>query len=67
MQRIVVLVVGTSLQVYPAAGLVFEAPKRARRIVVNPDVPGGISTSSFEVFAEPATIGVPEVVAQLLR
>ena len=28
----VLLVVGTSLQVYPAAGLVFEAPRRARRI-----------------------------------
>jgi len=62
----VVLVVGTSLQVYPAAGLVFEAPKRARRIVVNPDVPEGVSGSSFEVIAKPATIGVPEVVAQLL-
>jgi NAD-dependent deacetylase len=62
----VVLVVGTSLQVYPAAGLVFEAPKRARRIVVNPDVPGEISGSSFEVIAKPATIGVPEVGADLL-
>ncbi|MFM9059675.1 MAG: Sir2 family NAD-dependent protein deacetylase [Planctomycetaceae bacterium] len=62
----VLLVVGTSLQVYPAAGLVFEAPKRARRIVVNPDIPGEVSGPAFEIFAKPATIGVPHVVADLL-
>lgn len=62
----VLLVVGTSLQVYPAAGLVFEAPKRARRIVVNPDIPGEVSGPAFETVAKPATIGVPEVVADLL-
>jgi NAD-dependent deacetylase len=62
----VLLVVGTSLQVYPAAGLVFEAPKRARRIVVNPDAPTESSGPAFEVVAKPATIGVPEVVTDLL-
>jgi NAD-dependent deacetylase len=63
----VLLVVGTSLQVYPAAGLVFEAPKRARRIVVNPDIPDEVSGPAFETIAKPATIGVPEVVADLLN
>lgn len=63
----VLLVVGTSLQVYPAAGLVFEAPKRARRIVVNPEVPEGVTGPGFEVVAKPATVGVPEVVAGLLE
>jgi len=62
----VLLVVGTSLQVYPAAGLVFEAPKRARRIVVNPDIPEEVSGPAFEVVTKPASIGVPEVVADLL-
>ncbi|NBW95768.1 MAG: NAD-dependent deacylase [Planctomycetia bacterium] len=62
----VLIVVGTSLQVYPAAGLIFEAPKRARRIVVNPDIPGEVSGLAFEAVAKPATIGVPEVVADLL-
>lgn len=62
----VLLVVGTSLQVYPAAGLVFEAPQRVRRIVVNPDIPADVSGPAFEVIAKPATIGVPEVVADLL-
>jgi NAD-dependent deacetylase len=62
----VLLVVGTSLQVYPAAGLVFEAPKRARRIVVNPDAPTETRGPAFEIIAKPATIGVPQVVADLL-
>lgn len=62
----VLLVVGTSLQVYPAAGLVFEAPKRARRIVVNPDIPERFSGPTFEVVAKPATVGVPDVVNDLL-
>jgi NAD-dependent deacetylase len=62
----ILLVVGTSLQVYPAAGLVFEAPKRARRIVVNPDAPTEASGPAFEIIAKPATVGVPEVVAELL-
>jgi len=61
-----IVVVGTSLQVYPAAGLVFEAPERARRILVNPEVPDRVAEAGFEVVAKPATIGVPEVVAGLL-
>jgi NAD-dependent deacetylase len=63
----ILLVVGTSLQVYPAAGLVFEAPRKARRIVVNPEVPERIAGPGFEVVAKPATVGVPEVVAGLLE
>jgi NAD-dependent deacetylase len=62
----VLIVVGTSLQVYLAAGLVFEAPRRARRIVVNPEVPDGVGGAGSEIVAKPATMGVPEVVADLL-
>lgn len=62
----VLIVVGTSLVVYPAAGLVFEAPEHARRIVVNPAIPDQVSGMAFEAVAKPATIGVPEVVAELL-
>jgi NAD-dependent deacetylase len=63
----ILLVVGTSLQVYPAAGLVFEAPRKARRIMVNPEVPDPVGGAGFEVVAKPATAGVPEVVVGLLR
>ena len=62
----VLLVVGTSLQVYPAAGLGFDTPRRARRIVVNLELPDGVGGAGFEVIAKPATVGVPEAVAALL-
>ncbi len=63
----ILLIVGTSLQVYPAAGLIFVAPRDARRIVVNPEVPEGVAGAAFEVVSKPATVGVPEVVAELLE
>jgi hypothetical protein len=60
------LVVDKSPQADPAARLVFEAPRRVRRIVVNPEVPEKVTAAVFEVAAKPATVGVPEVVAGLL-
>jgi len=60
------VVVGTSLVVYPAAGLVFEARKDARRVVVNPEIPDKVAGAGFETVVKPATVGVPEVVAELL-
>ena len=62
----VLLVVGTSLVVYPAASLVFEARKDARRIVVNPEIPEAVTGAGFEAVAKPATVGMPEVVNGLL-
>ena len=62
----VLIVVGTSLVVYPAAGLVFEAAEHARRIVVNPDIPLEVAGSLFECHAQTACHAVPEIVAELL-
>lgn len=62
----VLLVIGTSLQVYPAASLAFEAPRRTRRIVINPDAPRDVQRAEFEVVAATATTGVPQVVQSLL-
>jgi NAD-dependent deacetylase len=62
----VLIVVGTSLVVYPAASLVFLAPAHGRRIVVNPEIPGQVAGKGFEAVAKPASEGVPEVVAGLL-
>jgi len=33
---------------------------------VNPDIPDRVAGPAFEVVAKPATVGVPEVVADLL-
>lgn len=63
----ILLVVGTSLLVYPAASLVHLAPARARKIVVNPEIPESLPIGSFECLAEPAGIGVPRLVDALLK
>jgi len=56
------LVVGTSLQVYPAASLAFAAPADARRILIDPRPPG---TEGFEVVARGGAAGLREVDAGL--
>lgn len=65
-----VLIIGTSMQVYPAAGLVGYAEQAQRIYYVDPKPAvnyelrraGGLS-----VIAEPATSGVPKVVKELLE
>ena len=63
----VFLCVGTSLQVYPANSLIFATPRRARRIVVNPEVPDLVPRDVCECIAKAACEGVPELVTSLLR
>jgi NAD-dependent deacetylase len=65
-QADVFLCVGTSLQVYPANSLIFAAPRRARRIVINPEVPDLVPQDVCECIAKPASEGVPELVTSLL-
>jgi NAD-dependent deacetylase len=61
------LCIGTSLQVYPANSLIFAAPRRARRIVVNPEIPDMVSADLCECIATSACEGVPTLVASLLH
>ncbi len=65
-QADIFLCVGTSLEVYPANSLIFAAPRRARRIVVNPKVPDLVPADICECIAKTACEGVPELVASLL-
>lgn len=59
------LVVGTSLQVYPAAGLVHFAPPRLRITVVDPK-PMSTDGRPVQVIRATATDGVPRIVAAWL-
>lgn len=59
----VLVVVGTSLQVYPAANLAFLAPRQACRFLVDPRPP---EVSGFSVFACSAAEGMRKV-DQILR
>ncbi len=57
-----VLIVGTSLVVYPAAMLPFLAPEDSEKVVVDPgepSLPGGVDVVHIR---ERATVGVPQVV-----
>lgn len=51
----ILVIVGTSLQVYPAAGLAWCAPKRARRFLIDPRPP---TAAGFTVLESGASEGL---------
>ena len=59
-----ILIIGTSMQVYPAAGLVQYAKPDAQIFFVDPK-PSISESKKITVFAEKASIGVPKVVELL--
>ena len=66
MEADILLLIGTSLQVYPAAGLAGYAPDHAIIYYIDPN-PGIISEEDgFIIVPEKATTGVRKVVDQLL-
>ncbi|MCS6905498.1 MAG: Sir2 family NAD-dependent protein deacetylase [Bacteroidia bacterium] len=61
------VVVGTSFNVYPAAGLISVTKDSIPKYVVDkdmPDLPGGYY--NLKTIEKPASIGVPEVVADII-
>ena len=65
-QADIVLVIGTSLQVYPANGLVNEAPSKAPIYLIDPNPNTGFVRKQVIVIKEKAGKGVPKVVRVLL-
>ncbi len=62
----IILTVGTSLNVYPAAGLVTEAPPSAKQYLIDPnDVPAP-DLPHLEIIKDTAANGVPPLVDRLL-
>ncbi len=64
------LVVGTSLQVYPAAGLIFSAPKESIMLYVDPHAEQNMlkmNSREFQFFNVPATEGVKQALEYLLK
>ncbi|MBO3269334.1 SIR2 family NAD-dependent protein deacylase [Hymenobacter defluvii] len=61
----VFLVVGTSLQVYPAAGLVDYAPRYCPVYVIDPHQPPLTSRRHVHFITEPASTGMARVATQL--
>ncbi|MCZ6694299.1 MAG: NAD-dependent deacylase [Bacteroidetes bacterium] len=61
------LVVGTSLQVYPAAGLLDYVEKDVPKFVVDPNMPTMIPLDNLFLIKEKATEGMEQVKKQLLE
>jgi NAD-dependent deacetylase len=60
------ILVGSSLAVYPAAGLVNYVPRGVPKYIVDPKIPDLSQNGSFIKIEEKATVGVPALVSQLL-
>lgn len=60
------LVIGTSLVVYPAAGLIDLVPSDAPKYIIDPSVPEISDINEWNHFKEPAEKGTPKLVSQLL-
>ena len=58
------IIIGTSLNVYPAASLLNYASESCRVILIDKDP---VMVDGIEILAESATIGVPSVVDKLLK
>jgi NAD-dependent deacetylase len=62
----ILLIIGTSLQVYPAAGLIHFAPKFIPKFYVDPNADKNF-VSGVETICEKAGVGVPKLVEELMK
>ena len=66
-QAAILLIIGTSMQVYPAASLIDFVPKNTKIYFIDPKP--AVPQKSYEnltVIAENASVGVPKVVSELI-
>lgn len=61
------IVIGTSLQVYPAAGLLHFAPSHIPKFLIDPNAEAVAGVSNLTVIKETAGVGVVRVVEGLLE
>lgn len=61
------IIVGTSLQVYPAASLIDYVPYIAKKILIDPAAKDLNKDHHILKVAEKASVGIPQVVKQLLH
>lgn len=62
----IVIIIGTSMVVYPAAGLLNYAPMGVPIYVIDPNKPAMAAMGNVEFIQDPASAGVPKLVARLL-
>lgn len=59
------VIIGTSLQVYPAASLINYAPKNCPKFIIDKNIPHTFGISSITAIEQPATIGIIELTKHL--
>lgn len=59
------ILIGTSLAVYPAAGLINYVPREVKKYIIDPNIPTASNRNIVEMPYK-ATIGVPKLVDELL-
>lgn len=60
------ILIGSSLAVYPAAGLINYVPRNVSRYIIDPKIPY-LPSDVFTRIEEKATVGVPLLVTELLN
>lgn len=63
----ILIVIGTSLVVYPAAGLINYAPKHCSKYIIDPSTPELYSFESWNHIKETATSGITKLIQDLER
>ena len=63
----ILLVIGTSLAVYPAAGLVNYAPPYSKKYYIDPQGLEGMKSQDFKVISKKACEGVPKLIKKLMQ
>lgn len=61
------MVIGTSLAVYPAAGLIHYLKPKTPKFIVDPSIPDSISMTGWTHIQKNAATGVPELVKTLIQ
>lgn len=61
------ILVGTSLAVYPAAGLIDYVPKNVPKYIIDPKIPAVRNYGSVYKIEEKATVGVVKLVEELMN
>jgi len=61
------ILIGTSLAVYPASGLINYVPDEIIKYIVDPKIPAVYNVANVNRIEAKATVGVPDLVEQLLK
>lgn len=65
-QADIFIVIGTSLMVYPAAGLLYEVDPAIPKYLIDPEAIPTYGVENLEIIRATASVGVPQLVKRLL-